>query len=286
MSSRPAVGIQYDHTAIAVPANEQPRNFILDLFGGSVLWNNWPDADPPTFLGVQTLYDGTMLEFVAPANPQSFVRTFLDKRGPGLHHITWKIENMDGLVDWMEDEGIPLTGVERRKGIIANAFIRPSASFGVLTQFRPAEKWNDDIERTDHPAKQNLPPPRPARGKIHATAIVASDGESAVSFFQKVLGGELDEVRNEQGSWAQALRIGGTRLDFFWPDEPAGMAARHLSESGSGLHHLSFKLTAFEETLAAAKTLGVQSEPVPGVKDDVYILPNNPTGARFRLGRA
>jgi catechol 2,3-dioxygenase-like lactoylglutathione lyase family enzyme len=286
MSSRPAVNVQFDHTAIAVPRNEQPRDFILDLFGGRVLWNNWPDTDPPTFLGVQTLYDGTMLEFVAPAHPQSFVQTFLEKRGPGLHHITWKIENMEDLIGWLEEERIPLTGVERRKGIIANAFIRPSASFGVLIQFRPAEKWNDDIERTDHPAKVNVPPPRPSRGRIDATAIVADDGQSAVGFYHSVLGGQLEHVRREQGSWAQALRTGDTRLDFYWPDEHDGMAARHLAQSGPGLHHLAFKLSAYDETLTAAKSLDVQTEPVPGMKDEVYILPNNPTGTRFRLSRA
>lgn len=286
MTTRPDMKIQYDHTAIAVPANDPPREYILDLLGGTVLWNNWPDADPPTFLGVQTLYDETMLELVAPASPTSFVRTFIDKRGPGLHHLTWKVSDMDGLIGWMEQEGIPLTGVDRRGGHLINAFIRPAASFGVLVQFRPSQQWNEDIANPDHPAKKNLPPPRPVRGKIHSTAIVIQDGKSAVGFYQSVLGGELEDVRNEAGSWLQTLRTGGTRLDFYWPDEPDGMAAEQLRNGGAGLHHITFKVTAYDDVLAAAKNLGSQTEQIPGAKDDVYILPSNPTGARFRLTRA
>lgn len=285
MQTRPRPTLRYDHTAIAARDNAPVRDFFLDLLGGVVDWNNWTDADPPTFYGVQTLYEDTMLEIITPGNATSFVNTFLDKYGPGLHHITWKVDALDEFIAGLQERGVPLTGLVRHKGRVVNAFTRPAYSHGVLMQFRPAYEWNQQMG-PDNPGKQNLPPPRTPRGRIQATAIAVPDGKEASAFFQSVLGGEITPEHVDASSHVQSLEVGENRLDFYWPLDGDGLAARHLRESGPGMHHLTFKLSKFDEAIEAAQALGVQLKPVNRSLDDVFVLKNNPASTLLRLQRA
>lgn len=177
--------VHFDHVAIATQDNALVRDLLLDLFGGTIVEGDWRDNDDaPTFRGVQIDIGGTMIELVQPASPASFLQPFLAKRGPGLHHITWQVDGLDGLVAALERRGVPLTGVLHQHGRIVNAFIRPSASYGVLTQLRPAE----GAAR----ACPALPGSRPARGQITAVTIAVPDA-AAVAFFQSILGGETGD---------------------------------------------------------------------------------------------
>jgi catechol 2,3-dioxygenase-like lactoylglutathione lyase family enzyme len=262
--------IRFDHAALAAPHRDPIRTFILDLLGGTVMVEQRSAMADAGFRGVQIDIGGLLLEIIEPTNPSSFLHPYLAKRGPGLHHLTWYVADLDGFLDRLTARSIPLTGVERDSaGRASNAFIRPSASFGVLLQFRPLEEKTKE-DRADRPDWQNLPPPRPTRGRLAAVTIASPDGDAALDFFQSFLGGTAAAPTLRGELPVRPLHAGGARLDFLTTIGPPG------------LHSLTFELTAFAETLAVARSMGLTI--LPGEHDCVvYLARTNPTGALFRF---
>jgi methylmalonyl-CoA/ethylmalonyl-CoA epimerase len=82
------------------------------------------------------------IELIAPLGPETAVAKFLAKRGPGLHHIAYAVEDIDSALDALRQAGLRLIDERPRIGIRNSrvAFVHPSATGGVLTEIvQPAE---------------------------------------------------------------------------------------------------------------------------------------------------
>jgi methylmalonyl-CoA/ethylmalonyl-CoA epimerase len=272
------VQIHFDHVALAGRQRDPLRDFILDLVGGRVIVQQRDPQVEQGFRGVQIDVGGALLEVIEPTSPTSFLHPYLAKYGPGLHHLTWYVAGLDAFLDRLLARGVALTGVEREAdGRVSNAFIRPSASFGVLVQFRPAVDTPREKQRQALDW-QDLPPPRPLRGRLTATTIAAADGVAALAFFHETLGGEVGPPERRGAATVQPLRTGGTTIEIISPADEAPLP----HAAGGALHSVTFELTAFQETLAAARALG--GTLLPGEREGVaYLGRDNPTGALFRL---
>ncbi len=263
--------VRFDHTAIAVSQKAPILDLLRELFGGTIAWDDKRGLEKQGFRAAQLDLAGTILEVIEPAGEASFLHPFLAKRGPGLHHLTFKVHELDRLFTDLETRGVGLTGIERdTHGRVVNGFTRPTGCFGVLVQFRPGEAWLKDALQ-HHPSREGLPPPLPARARLRATEIAVPDGPAALGFFQTMLGGEIGELTGQDGRFRQALSVGGTNLDFLWPAEP-----------GAALHAIDLDVIAWSETLAAARRLGL---PVREGDAHASIGPDNRAGARFVLHR-
>jgi methylmalonyl-CoA epimerase len=76
------------------------------------------------------------LEFIEPMDGEGPVQKFLEKRGPGIHHICLEVEDLPGLLDRLRSQGIELVDQEPRPGAHGTmvAFIHPKAANGVLVE--------------------------------------------------------------------------------------------------------------------------------------------------------
>jgi len=74
--------------------------------------------------------------------PETPVGKYLDKRGPGLHHVAYAVGDIDDTLGKLKDAGVELIDAEARQGIRNSrvAFLHPSATGGVLTEIvQPGE---------------------------------------------------------------------------------------------------------------------------------------------------
>jgi methylmalonyl-CoA/ethylmalonyl-CoA epimerase len=83
----------------------------------------------------------TKIELLEPTEPDGPVGKFIEKRGPGVHHIAFAVEDADRALKEAADRGIRLIDKSSRKGAegMNIGFLHPESTFGVLTEFCSAK---------------------------------------------------------------------------------------------------------------------------------------------------
>lgn len=78
----------------------------------------------------------THVELLRPLGPETAVGKFLDKRGPGLHHVAYRVDDIDSVLAQLRSAGISLIDEQPRTGIRRSrvAFLHPKSTGGVLTE--------------------------------------------------------------------------------------------------------------------------------------------------------
>jgi methylmalonyl-CoA epimerase len=82
------------------------------------------------------------VELLRPLGPDTPVGKYLDKKGPGLHHVAYAVSDIDAALAKLKEDGVQLIDEEARVGIRESrvAFLHPKATGGVLTEIvEPAE---------------------------------------------------------------------------------------------------------------------------------------------------
>ena len=76
------------------------------------------------------------VELMAPLAPDTPVGRFLERRGPGLHHVAYAVEDVDATLRALREQGLQLIDEQPRTGIAGTrvAFVHPAATGGVLTE--------------------------------------------------------------------------------------------------------------------------------------------------------
>jgi methylmalonyl-CoA/ethylmalonyl-CoA epimerase len=76
------------------------------------------------------------VELIAPLSPDTGVAKFIERNGPGLHHVAYACEDIDSSLDAVRDAGLRLIDEAPRRGIRGSrvAFLHPKSTGGVLTE--------------------------------------------------------------------------------------------------------------------------------------------------------
>jgi methylmalonyl-CoA/ethylmalonyl-CoA epimerase len=76
------------------------------------------------------------VELLRPLGPDTPVGKYLERKGPGLHHVAYAVEDIDSVLGKLSDAGVELIDREPRVGIRDSrvAFVHPKATDGVLTE--------------------------------------------------------------------------------------------------------------------------------------------------------
>ena len=82
------------------------------------------------------------VELLRPLGPDTPVGKYLDKKGPGLHHVAYAVGDIEDALSELSEAGIELIDSEPRVGIRGSrvAFVHPKSTGGVLTEIvQPGE---------------------------------------------------------------------------------------------------------------------------------------------------
>jgi methylmalonyl-CoA/ethylmalonyl-CoA epimerase len=76
------------------------------------------------------------VELLRPLGPDTPVGKYLEKKGPGLHHVAYAVDDIDGVLGSLKQAGIEMIDSEPRVGIRDSrvAFVHPKSTGGVLTE--------------------------------------------------------------------------------------------------------------------------------------------------------
>jgi len=119
-----------DHIAIAVPSITDAATIFELLIGQPCSTiEELPDQ------GVNVAFIGS-LELIEPRGPNTSVGRFIERRGPGLHHIAFRVPDLPEALAQYRTAGMRLIDDEPRPGARGHsvAFLHPDSTGGVLTE--------------------------------------------------------------------------------------------------------------------------------------------------------
>jgi methylmalonyl-CoA/ethylmalonyl-CoA epimerase len=123
-----------DHVAVAVSDLDRAMALYEDTLGMPVVHRETVESQ-----GVEAALldvgDGH-IELLRPLDSQTAVGKFIVKRGEGLHHVAYRVGDIDATLAKLRDRGVELIDAEARVGIRGSrvAFLHPRATGGVLTE--------------------------------------------------------------------------------------------------------------------------------------------------------
>ncbi len=79
----------------------------------------------------------TKIELLESTDPEGPVGRFIEKKGPGMHHIAFAVADTDRALKEAEEKGVQLIDKTSRRGAegLKIGFLHPKSTFGVLTEF-------------------------------------------------------------------------------------------------------------------------------------------------------
>lgn len=122
------------HVAIVVETIEAARPTYVDGLG---LTPGEPEHVPDQKVNVLVCQaGGQRIELIEPASDDSPVSKFLAKRGGGLHHLAYRVADLEAALTRLKEAGVRLIDDEPRPGAHGTrvAFLHPAATNGVLTE--------------------------------------------------------------------------------------------------------------------------------------------------------
>ena len=136
-----------DHVGIAVPDLDAAIAWYHDHLGMIVLHEEVNDDQGirEAMLSVRGAAVGSaQVQLMAPIDDSSAIAKFLDKRGPGIQQLAYRVSDLDALSERMREQGIRLLYDVPRRGT-ANSrinFIHPKDAGGVLIELvEPADRF-------------------------------------------------------------------------------------------------------------------------------------------------
>lgn len=126
--------MRIDHIAIAVPSMDEALETFKALYGLEPDRIETVESEKITeaMLPIGDIH----LQLLEATDPESTVAKFIDKRGPGLHHIAVRVPDIEAAMDRVREGGGQLLDDEPRPGGGGHrvAFVHPKSSGGVLVE--------------------------------------------------------------------------------------------------------------------------------------------------------
>jgi methylmalonyl-CoA/ethylmalonyl-CoA epimerase len=123
---------RFDHVAIGVHEIDRAAVLFRDILGGESV-AGW-DVPDEGFRFAQFRYPNRMkIELMEPLGDSGFLSKFLARRGEGVHHLTFRVKDIESKLDYLRSRNIEPIHIVMEDGW-KEAFIHPRQAHGVLVQ--------------------------------------------------------------------------------------------------------------------------------------------------------
>ena len=123
-----------DHIGVAVNSIDEALPVFRDALGMKYL----KTEDIPSQKVRVAFLDagGTHVELVEATSPDAAIAKHIEARGPGLHHLAWRVADVEKALSILKAKGVRLIDEKPRTGAGGKtiAFVHPKSASGVLTE--------------------------------------------------------------------------------------------------------------------------------------------------------
>ncbi len=131
-STRPPRGTTIAHLGLAVRSLGDALPFFRDVLG--LREQPLADSDGARIAGL--VAGDALVELLEPERPESPIARFIEKRGPGIHHMCLAVDDLDAMLAKCRAAGITLVDEVPRIGAEGKriAFLHPKSTGGILVE--------------------------------------------------------------------------------------------------------------------------------------------------------
>jgi methylmalonyl-CoA/ethylmalonyl-CoA epimerase len=207
-------GIRFDHIAIAAHRLADAPPYLMGVLGGVPFFGM--SADVFRF-GQWEFEGGGRIEILEPRGDDGFLHRFLAARGPGVHHVTFKVPDLAAASARATALGYGVVGYDASVPRWKEAFLHPKEALGIVVQI---------VESPDEPPRGHwrMPPPMPAAPpppvRLLGLRLTAHSAERARRQWATLLGG------------TESAESGG--LVFRWAGSPLAIAVEIRPDGEEG----------------------------------------------------
>ena len=190
-------GIKLDHIAIGLPGAEIAKPFFEDVLGGAPVGGH--PGVPFGFVQWE-FAGGGRIEVIYPMGPpDGFLHRFLERGGPRIHHVTFKVPSLDAISARAGSLGYTIVGSDRSDPHWQEAFLHPKQAQGIVVQI---------VESSPRPEGGDWPVPevRADAARVRGLRLSSRSTDAARRLWGELLGG---------AGW-----ISGASLIFRWSGSP------------------------------------------------------------------
>ncbi len=125
-----------DHVGIAVPDLDEAIAFYAESFGMSVAHEETNEEQGVREAMVRVGDTDSCIQLLAPLSPDSTIGKFLDRNGPGLQQLAYRVADIDAVSATLRERGLRLLYDEPKRGTSDSRvnFIHPKDAGGVLVE--------------------------------------------------------------------------------------------------------------------------------------------------------
>jgi methylmalonyl-CoA/ethylmalonyl-CoA epimerase len=188
------VSFELDHVALGVPRIEDAAHFLVETLGGE-------EHGGGPGLGFRFFQwefaGGGKIEILEPAGaPDGFLHRFLERRGPGIHHVTFKVPDLEAAAEQARGCGYEIVGWFDADPSWKECFLHPKQAQGIVVQLAEENPRASTGDPASWPRIELPPRPAevPAPVTLLALRLAARDAVAARRQWQHALGGEPREV--------------------------------------------------------------------------------------------
>lgn len=126
------------HIGVAVKNIEQAEKFYTEVLSLKVHDREHLKEIKASFIPI----GDTAIELLQSTTPEGVINKFIEKRGEGVQHIAYQVENIEKVLEDLKAKGIPLIDQIPRRGAHNSkvAFVNPKGTYGVLIELVEPEK--------------------------------------------------------------------------------------------------------------------------------------------------
>lgn len=160
--------IAFDHIALGMPRIADAVPFLVGVLGGvphsgmqggpEFRFGTWR-YDTVDRHGRSRFLSGGKIEVIEPLGNDGFVSRFLAARGSGIHHVTFKVPDLDEACERARARGYDIVGYDDSDDDWKTAFLHPKQALGIVVQFAQTSCGTEPSGWKPPATVENPPPP-------------------------------------------------------------------------------------------------------------------------------
>ncbi len=125
-----------DHVGVAVPDLDAAIAFHRDTYGMELVHEEVNEEQGVREAMMAVGGSGSCVQLLAPLTPTSTIARFLDRNGPGVQQVAYRVADLDRVCAILRDRGMRLLYEEPRRGTAGSRvnFVHPKDAGGVLVE--------------------------------------------------------------------------------------------------------------------------------------------------------